>query len=130
MATSVPEHLATSPANPERDTDARAAWYDARDRAKRADRNLLQYAGAIAAVLGIGSGSGGLLAVAAALRDSGSLVPEWIFYALASAAVAMAISLTLPLLMTLRLRGDAEDEMRERLPAALREDSTFDPSWD
>ncbi len=110
---------------------ARADWYEARDEARRADRNLLQYAGAMAAVIGIGSGSGGILAIANALDDStGALIPEWVFFAILAAATATVILLVVPLVATLRLRGDAEDLMRTRLRPALQEDPTFDPAWD
>lgn len=55
-------------------------WHRAKDQATRYNRNLLQYAAAIAAVFGIGAGGGGIIAVAGALSqiDEGSQsVADW-----------------------------------------------------
>ena len=46
-------------------------WHQAQETAKRHNRNLLQYGAGIAAVTGIGAGSGGILAVANALENAG-----------------------------------------------------------
>jgi hypothetical protein len=44
------------------------AWRIAREAASRCNRNLLQYAAGLAAVLGISAGGGGMIAVASALE--------------------------------------------------------------
>ena len=47
-------------------------WHRAKESASRHNRNLLQYAAAIAVVLGVEGGSGGILAVALALWKAGA----------------------------------------------------------
>lgn len=68
-----------------------SGWRVALGQAERANRNLLQYAGAFAALLGIGAGSGGVFAMAKAINKSedGQLVPEW---ALSGAFAVAAIT--------------------------------------
>jgi len=47
-----------------RKVDALQNWHAATDGASRSNRNLLQYAAGIAALLGISAGSGGVFAIA------------------------------------------------------------------
>ena len=59
--------------------DCLAAWQTAKEETARHNRNLLQYAAFIAALVGIGSGSGGVFAIAAALSgDDDKNLPEWV----------------------------------------------------
>ena len=51
--------------------EAVQAWNRAKEESIRCNRNLLQYGAGIAAVLGIGSGSGGVFAVADKLNVNG-----------------------------------------------------------
>ncbi len=53
-------------------------WHREKEAASRHNRNLLQYAGALAAVLGIQAGSGGIFAIAIALMNAGPSLPDWL----------------------------------------------------
>jgi hypothetical protein len=93
-------------------------WRVALAQAERANRNLLQYAGAFAAVLGISAGSGGVFAMAKAINQDGQLVPEWILSAAFAVAAICAIVLVCLLWSAYRSRRRAEwhaDEHFKRL---------------
>ncbi len=69
-------------------------WHRAKDEASRYNRNLLQYAAGIAAVLGIGAGSGGLFAVAGALirtEETSRSLPDWAFVILVVAGIVVGV---------------------------------------
>ena len=95
-----------------------SGWRVALGQAERANRNLLQYAGAFAALLGIGAGSGGVFAMAKAINEGGQLVPEWILSAAFAVAAVCAIVLVCLLWSAYRTRRRAErhaDEHFKRL---------------
>ncbi len=89
-------------------------WHRAKDQATRYNRNLLQYAAAIAAVLGIGAGGGGIIAVAGALSqiDEGSQsVADWAKWILVVVAIVVStasVILVSLLVRAFRLRRAAE----------------------
>ena len=91
-------------------------WHLAKERARRYNRNLLQYAAGIAAVLGIGAGSSGLFAVAGALirtEETSRSLPDWAFVILAVAGGVVGV-LSIILLAFLAIafsrRGTAEQD--------------------
>lgn len=67
--------LATKGVVPDLVKEALRDWRLAREAADRANRNVLQYAAGLAAVLGIGGGTGGLVAVANSLRSQPAASP-------------------------------------------------------
>ena len=137
---SVPEFLTNSPPTktavaqreaPEKDAklgEARGRWYQAREDVRRHNRNLLQYAGAIAAVIGIGSGSGGILAVANAINTGGDAIVGGVnvLYVLLAAG-SLALLLALPLGWALWQRGRAEARKADRLVKLMLIDPAFNP---
>ncbi len=52
-------------------------WYKAKDEADHYNRNLMQYGGAVAAVLTILAGSGGIFAVATAVKVEDNPYFDW-----------------------------------------------------
>ena len=92
-------------------------WHLAKERARRYNRNLLQYAGGVVALLGIGSGTGAVVAVAQGLEgkqvtdDASSLVITII----AAAIAALALPFIVFLLRAFWLRGEAEREVADHL---------------
>lgn len=91
------------------------AWQKARDAANRYNRNLLQYAASIAAVLGIGAGSGGIFAVADSLPEAQGDIA--VIGLVASVAVAGGIAAPILLLLvgTFWKRGRAERDAASRM---------------
>jgi len=89
-------------------------WHVATDAASRRNRNLLQYAAGIAALLGISAGSGGVFAVAESLQSTsrgGS--PWWAVAILAGVAAFAAVAGLVMLFFLLKAyvqRRSAEDE--------------------
>ncbi len=97
------------------------AWKLSLERAERANRNLLQDAAGIAALLGIQAGSGGVFALAQAVtvaKEGASFVPDDIMRVLLIAgAVGAALSLGLAVLLVRAFwaRHRAEAEADEHL---------------
>jgi hypothetical protein len=89
-------------------------WHTAREAAGRYHRNLLQYAGGIAAVLGIGAGSGGVFAVAGSLaraNDESQSLPYWaaiVLMVVAGIAALASVFLMALLIHAFRQRRRAE----------------------
>jgi hypothetical protein len=97
-------------------------WHLAKEAASRHNRNFLQYAAGLAAVLGINVGGGGMLAIAKSLREASgrpdgptvSFLPlntpiDWIL------AVAMLVGAALLLLVTWTfMRRQAAEGRAER----------------
>ena len=137
---SVPEFLTNSPPTktaeapreaPEKNRrlgDARGRYYQAREDARRYNRNLLQYAGAIAAVIGIGSGSGGIIAVANALNTDGDAIVSGVnvLYVLLAAG-SLALLLAFPLGWASWQRGRAEGRKDDQLIKLMVIDPDFNP---
>jgi O-antigen/teichoic acid export membrane protein len=99
----------------ERLVTALQAWQKARDEAARYNRNLLQYAASIAAVLGIGAGSGGLFAVANSLPEAHGDIAVIGLMAAAGVAAVIAVPLVLLLAWAFRKRGQAETAAVSRM---------------
>ena len=77
-------------------------WHRAKEAASRHNRNLLQYAAAIAVVLGIEGSSGGIFAVAIALLMAGettvaigALLPRWAMWVLGGVGIAGVVVVAL-----------------------------------
>jgi hypothetical protein len=87
-----------------------SGWRVALAQAERANRNLIQYAAAFAAVLGIGAGSGGVFAMAKAINKSGDgqLVPDWVLTGAFIVAAVTAVVLVCLLWSAYRNRRRAE----------------------
>lgn len=119
-------------AAPDQDSDPRVEYYVAREDAKRHNRNLLQFAGGIAAVTGISSGSGGILYVANALAtDSASgseVVHPDVFGWILGIAICAVIVLAVGLFVAYRKRGTAESKAAKHLGALMRSDPNFTPA--
>jgi hypothetical protein len=95
-----------------------SGWRVALSQAERANRNVLQYAAAFAALLGISAGSGGVFAMAKAINENGQLVPEWALSGAFAVAAICAIVLVCLLWSAYRTRRRAErhaDEHFRRL---------------
>lgn len=90
------------------------SWHGAREAASRYNRNLLQYAGGIAAVSAIGAGSGGVFAVAGSLakaNDKSQSLPAWaalVLIVVAATVVIATVTLTALLVRAFRMRRAAE----------------------
>ena len=95
-----------------------SGWRVALAQAERANRNLIQYAGAFAALLGISAGSGGVFAMAKAINENGQLIPDGVLSAAFAIAAICAIVLVCLLWSAYRTRRRAErhaDEHFRRL---------------
>jgi hypothetical protein len=108
--------------------DALQGWQIAKERASRANRNLLQYAAGIAAVLGIEAGSGGIFAIAAAVTqpDAGpGLFPTDLLKLLMAVGFALAVILGLMLAGAFQQRRREERTMDQYLATliAIRPDA-------
>ncbi len=96
-------------------------WYKAKDEADHYNRNLMQYGGAVAAVLTILAGSGGIFAVATAVKVEGNPYFVWAAAILGGVSVVGTIALfilTGMLVHSFIRRGKAEkavDKNRRRL---------------
>lgn len=110
--------------------EARVEYYQTREDAKRHNRNLLQFAGGIAAVTGIGSGSGGILYVANALAtdsDGSEVVNPDVFVWILVIAVIAVSALAVGLVVAYIRRGIAESHATQRLGTLMRGDPDFRP---
>ena len=86
-------------------------WYKAKDEADHYNRNLMQYGGAVAAVLTILAGSGGIFAVATAVKVEGNPYFVWAATILGGVSVVGTIALvilTVMLVHSFVRRGRAE----------------------
>ena len=94
-------------------------WHLAREEANRYNRNLLQYGAAVAAVFGIGAGSGSVLALASAQNDQGETSALlWGGGGLAGALLVFSVILAFLLVHAFRQRRSAErraDEYHRKL---------------
>lgn len=94
--------------------EALQGWHHAREEASRHNRNLLQYAGGIIAVLSIGAGSGSVFALAGSLSqasEDSQALPDWAASILAVAAavvVVFTVALTLLLIRSFIQRHNSE----------------------
>ena len=92
-----------------------AKWNTAKAQADRANRNLLQYGGGLAAMLGISAGSSGIWAIVKAM-PSGSAFVDQFMYCFAGAfcgASAFVGILFLGLVNSFRRRGMFEKQADE-----------------
>lgn len=92
--------------------EALQGWNQARESARRYDRNLLQYAGALAALLGISGGSGAVAAVGISVSELSGDQARWVLgLAIVVAAIValIAVALIYYLVRAFRLRRKAED---------------------
>jgi hypothetical protein len=110
------------------------AWRLAREAATRCNRNLLQYAAGLAAVLGISAGGGGMIAVANSLGaarspagDAGALglsmdvVIGWIVFA----TIFVGLALLILLIVSFKERRAAERKTAEHLEKLI----ALAPQW-
>ena len=91
-------------------------WHLAREKANRRNRNMLQYAAGVAALVGVGSGTGGINQVAKALSAQKDVVVDlgWM-QSLAFFEVAGAVALIVPLVFAYLQRRAAEQDMERHL---------------
>jgi hypothetical protein len=102
------------------------SWHESRNKAIRRNRNLLQYAAGVAALLGISAGSGGIFALADAVNVNGSEVG--ILNAVLILVIVASIGLAAVLMVLLvqaffgRLRSEAEADRHLRQLIELKPD--------
>lgn len=98
-------------------------WHRAKERGRRFNRNLLQYAGALAALLGIGGGAGSVLAVALSVVAKEDGADDWMFWLLGSLAAVVGV-IVVPLVLYMRrafrLRLEAEVEANNALDELIK----------
>ncbi len=89
-----------------------AQWNVAKGKAERANRNLLQYGGALAAMLGISAGSSGIWAIVKAMPNGSDFLDQFIpcFVAAFCGAALFVGFLFLGLVASFRKRGQFERE--------------------
>ena len=108
------------------------AWLEAKDKSERYNRNLMQYGAAIAAVLSILAGSGGIFAVANALRMEGGSLPFWAWIILGVITVVGIAALFLLLILLffsfLRRKEAEADAVRERGNLIAQDHTRFLPT--
>ncbi len=80
-------------------------WYKAKDEADHYNRNLMQYGGAVAAVLTILAGSGGIFAVATAVKVEGNPYFVWAATILGGVSVVGTIALVILTVMLVHSFG-------------------------
>lgn len=91
-----------------------AAWNAAKAKAERANRNLLQYGGALAAMLGISAGSSGIWAIVKAMPSSDFLEPFVPCFVAAFCGAGLFVGiLFLGLVNSFRNRGKFERQADE-----------------
>ena len=102
--------------------DALQGWQIAKERAGRANRDLLQFAAGITAVLGIVAGSGGIFAVATAVTptDGTQLFSIDLLKMLMVVGFALALVLTLMLAGAFQKRRQAERAIDDHLTRLIR----------
>lgn len=102
--------------------DALQGWQIAKERAGQANRDLLQYAAGITAVLGIVAGSGGIFAVATAVTptDGTQLFSIDLLKMLMIVGFALAAVLALMLVGAFRKRRQSERAMEDYLTRLIR----------
>ena len=106
--------------------EALQGWHRSKERAGRFNRNLLQYAAALAALLGIAGGSGAVAAVGISVSDLSGGTPEWVkVIAIVVAAVValIAVALIYYLIRAFRLRLEAEVGANDFLDRLIERDS-------
>ena len=91
-------------------------WHLAKERARRYNRNLLQYAGGVVALLGIGSGTGAVIAVAKGLEgNEGTDDASVVIMIIAAVVAAIALPFMYFLARAFWLRGEAERDVADHL---------------
>jgi hypothetical protein len=97
-------------------------WLIAKERVNRRNRNALQYAAGLTALLGIGGATTGVFALASSVAKTGTRAPgRYEPYAL-GAGIVLAVILAMLILKSLAGRRRAEreaDEQLRRLPDDL-----------
>ena len=110
------------------------AWHLAREAASRCNRNLLQYAAGLAAVLGISAGGGGMIAVANSLGatrlpvgdGSESLVSmDTLIGWIVVATIVVGLVLLILLILTFRERQASEHQTDDHLKKLI----ALAPRW-
>ncbi|MBI4298703.1 MAG: hypothetical protein HY666_02985 [Chloroflexi bacterium] len=96
-------------------------WYIANEAAKRYDRNLLQYGGAMAAIVGVFGGSGGVFAIAISVQQA-EFLPLWLIWADLAIGSILFVMLGILLLYSLLRRRTCENEAEKSLKQIIAED--------
>jgi hypothetical protein len=92
-------------------------WHLAKEQARRYNRNLLQYAAGVVALLGIGSGTGAVIAVAQGLEGNQDTddVSSLVILIIAAVVAAIALPFIVFLARAFWLRGEAERDVADHL---------------
>ena len=101
-------------------------WHHANERAARFNRNLMQFAGGLAALLGISGGSAAVAATGISVERLGDGAARWVVFGFAT-AIAIVIALTAltlvyQMLRAYRLRLQAEVSAGRFLDSLIRQD--------
>ena len=105
--------------------EALQGWHRSKERARRFNRNLLQYAAALAALLGIGGGSGAVAAVGISVSKLSGNQALWVLIiAIVVAAIValIAVALIYYLIRAFRLRLEAEVSANDFLDRLIERD--------
>lgn len=100
--------------------EALSGWHASRDRAQRLNRNLLQYAAAFAAILGIEAGAEGMFRVAQGLRTAQTASPSTEVELVLRLGLTLSIVLAGLLLLTFIRRALAERAAEEYRAVLIR----------
>lgn len=107
---------------------ALTTWHSAKEAAQRYNRNLLQYAAAIGAVFGIGTGASGIFVVAEA-QTEGQLIACWgqaALYSLAGFGFLILVFLAWQLVCTFRSRRTSEQSLLDSQARLININPTCD----
>ncbi len=100
-------------------------WHHANERAARFNRNMMQFAGGLAALLGISGGSGAVAAVSFSAKGLGP-AELWVVFGfaitIAIVVVLAALTLIYQMLQAYRLRLKAEVSAGRFLDSLIRQD--------
>ncbi len=97
-------------------------WHEARESANRHNRNLLQYAAALATLFGIEAGFDGIVIVAIGLGRRGSVYFGVAMAILGVAGIFLGALLVLAIVRDFRERQVAEERVAEMLRVLIRHD--------
>ncbi len=103
-------------------------WYKAKDEADHYNRNLMQYGGAVAAVLTLLAGSGGIVAVATAVKVEDNRFFFWTVGILGGLGVVVTIALvilTVMLVHSFVRRKEAEEAVEKNRRSLIGDDPTL-----
>ncbi len=129
--TSTPEDTMSTPEDTSKKKEPEISvvqdWNKARDEAEHYNRNLMQYGAAVAAVLTLLAGSGGIFAVATAVKVEDNPFFLWAVGILGGLGVVATIALVILMVMLVQSfvrRKEAEEAVEEHRRSLIGDDPT------